>query len=89
MNSGCYGDDISKILNSIKVVDIHNCLERELLRGEIDFFYRGTNLSKNFIITSVKLKGLNQSKKIIEKKQNQLIEKKKLSQPSQIKTCEV
>ena len=86
MNSGCYGDDISKILNSIKVVDIHNCLERELLRGEIDFFYRGTNLSKNFIITYVKLKGLNQSKKIIEK-QNQLIEKKKLSQPSQIKTC--
>ena len=87
MNSGCYGDDISKILNSIKVIDIHNCLEKELQRGEIDFFYRGTNLSKNFIITSVKLKGLNQSKKIIEIKQNQLIEKKKLSQPSQIKTC--
>ena len=39
------------------------------------------------LITSVKLKGKNESKNLIEKKQNKFIEKKKLSQPNQIKTC--
>ena len=87
MNSGCYGHDISKVLTSINVVDIYKCKKIEIKRDEIDFFYRGTNLSNQFIITSVKLKGKINSKNSIEKLQNQLIEKKKLSQPSQIKTC--
>ena len=39
------------------------------------------------IITSVKLRGTTGKKEEIEKKQKFLIEKKKLSQPSQIKTC--
>ena len=87
MNSGCYGNDISKVLKSINVVDINSCCEKEIKREEIKFFYRGTNLSKELIITSVTLKGKIEQKKIIEKKQNDFIEKKKLSQPSQIKTC--
>ena len=57
MNSGCYGNDISKVLISIKVIDINECIEKEIKREEIEFLYRGTNLSKEFIITSVKLKG--------------------------------
>ena len=40
------------------------------------FFYRGTNLSDQLIITSVKLKGEIKSKETIELKQNQFIEKK-------------
>ena len=87
MNSGCYGNDISKVLKSINVVDINSCCEKEIKREEIKFFYRGTNLSKELIITSVTLKGKIEQKKTIEKKQNDFIEKKKLSQPSQIKTC--
>ncbi len=87
MNSGCYGNDISKILESIKVIDINKCEEKEIKNNEIKFFYRGTNLPKEFIITSVKLKGKQNTKEIIEKKQKKLIEKKKFSQPSQIKTC--
>ncbi len=87
MNSGCYGNDISKVLKSINVIDINSCCEKEIKREEIKFFYRGTNLSKELIITSVTLKGKIEQKKIIEKKQNDFIEKKKLSQPSQIKTC--
>ena len=58
MNSGCYGNDISKVLISIKVIDINECIEKEIKREEIEFLYRGTNLSKEFIITSVKLKGI-------------------------------
>ena len=87
MNSGCYGDDISKILFSIKAIDIHDCKEKEISRDEISFYYRGTNLPSNLIITSVKLKGKITEKNVIEKKQLKMIEKKKLTQPSQIKTC--
>ena len=87
MNSGCYGNDISKVLLSITVIDINECKEKEIMRNEIEFFYRDTNLPSKFIITSVKLKGETEIKKLIEKKQRDFIERKKLTQPSQIKTC--
>ena len=87
MNSGCYGMDISKILISINVIDTIKCEEKEINSEEIEFFYRGTSLAKELLITSVKLRGKLEKKELIKKKQSQLIEKKKLSQPSQIKTC--
>lgn len=87
MNSGCYGNDISKVLLSIKVIDIVECKEKEIKGEDIKFGYRGTNLSNRFIITSVKLKGVKSSINTIEKKQREMLEKKKLSQPTQIKTC--
>ena len=87
MNSGCYGDDISKILISINVIDIKDCKEKVIKRDNIKFFYRGTNLPSEYIIISAKLKGKIKSKSTIEEKQNNFIMKKKLSQPSQIKTC--
>ncbi len=87
MNSGCYGHDISQVLKFIRVIDLKDCKEKIIHRDEIEFYYRGTNLSNELIITSVILKGKKGSKKIIEKKQRNMLEKKKLSQPSQIKTC--
>ncbi len=87
MNSGCYGNDISQKLISVNGIDTDKCKEIEINREDIKFFYRGTNLPKQFIITSVKLKGENISKSFIEKKQNEMINKKKSSQPSQVKTC--
>ena len=87
MNSGCYGTDISKVLVSINVIDINNCVEKEIKREDIEFFYRGTNLPSQYIITEVKFKGKPAPKKIIEKIQNTMIERKKISQPSQVKTC--
>ena len=87
MNSGCYGGEISKILHSIKIIDINKCIEKEIGVNDIKFFYRGTSLPSNIIITSVKLKGKSSSKQSIEKIQNDMIERKKLSQPNQIKTC--
>ena len=77
MNSGCYGNDISKVLVSINVIDINNCVEKEIKREDIEFFYRGTNLSSQYIITAVKFKGKPAPKKIIEKTQNTMIERKK------------
>ena len=87
MNSGCYGCEISKVLSSITVIDVQDCIEKQIAREDIDFFYRGTNLPSNLIITAVKLKGIATDKRLIEKKQLQMIEQKKISQPSQIKTC--
>ena len=87
MNSGCYQNDISKVLISIKAIDTKKLTEIEIKREDIEFYYRGTNLPKNFIITSAKLKGTIEKKKEIEKKQRDFIKRKKLSQPSQIKTC--
>ena len=87
MNSGCYDADISKVLLSIKAIDKNKLSEIEIKREDIKFLYRETDLSENLIITSVKLKGVIGSKDEIEKKQSDLIERKKISQPSQIKTC--
>jgi len=87
MNSGCYENDISKILLSIQVIDIKDCIEKEIKKEDIKFLYRGTSLSQDLIIISAKFKGLISNKGEIEKKQYNFIEKKKLSQPSQIKTC--
>ena len=87
MNSGCYESDISKILLSIEVIDKNNLTEREIKKEDIKFLYRGTNLSEDLIIISAKFKGSSGNKDKIEQTQFNLIEKKKISQPSQIKTC--
>ena len=60
--------------------------EKEIKCDEIKFSYRGTDLPKNLIILSAKLKGITSSKELIEKKQDELVKKKKISQPSQVKT---
>ena len=87
MNSGCYNYDISKTLFSIKAINKKNLSEIEIKKEDIKFLYRGTNLSNDLIILSAKFKGKVSKKDEIEKKQTYLIEKKKLSQPSQLKTC--
>ena len=86
MNSGCYGEDISKILHSIKVIDMLG-VEKEISASDIKFYYRDSSLEQNLIITSVKLHGKSFLKDEIKKKQQVLIDKKKNAQPSQIKTC--
>lgn len=87
MNSGCYDQDISQILISIRVIDKKKCKEIEIKKEDINFVYRGNNLSEDLIIISAKLRGSLDKKEKIEKKQNDLVQRKKLSQPSQIKTC--
>ena len=86
MNSGCYENEISKILVSVEVID-ENGEIFEIEKDKINFFYRGCDLPDNFIILSAKLKGLKLDKSKIEKKQSEFIKRKKESQPSQIKTC--
>ena len=87
MNSGCYNNDISKVLLSIQAIDLNKFSEVNIEREDIKFLYRGSSLPDDLIIISAKLKCSMSNKVEIEKKQNNFIEKKKLSQPSQIKTC--
>ena len=87
MNSGCYDNDVSKVLVSLTAINKNNLSVIEIKREDIEFFYRGTNLSNDLIIISAKFKGQIRKQAEIEIKQSNLIEKKKLSQPSQIKTC--
>ena len=86
MNTGCYGDDISKILHSINVIDMQG-YQKNILAKEINFSYRGCNLEENLIITSVKIIGKKCLRQKIENKQKAMVERKKNSQPSKIKTC--
>jgi UDP-N-acetylmuramate dehydrogenase len=86
MNTGCYGDDISKIFHSIKVINNQGHI-KEILAKDIKFYYRNSSLEENLLVTSVKLIGKESLKQKIEEKQNAMVQKKKNSQPSQIKTC--
>ena len=56
MNSGCYDNDISKILISIKAIDKNKFSVIEIKKEDIKFSYRGSNLSNNLIFISANLK---------------------------------
>ena len=86
MNSGCYGEEISKILVSVQTMDLNGEI-KVIKSSEIDFHYRGCNLDENLIFISAILKGKKSSNISIKKKIDNLTERKKKSQPSKIKTC--
>ena len=83
MNSGCYDNDISQILVSIKAIDKNNLSEVEIKNKDIKFFYRGTNLSEDLIIISAKFKGV--VKKNMKSKKNNLILSKEKNKHNQVK----
>ena len=86
MNSGCYGEEISKIFCSLKTINFEGKIET-YTKDQIKFFYRGNNLKKDLIILSVILKGVKSDKQKIQQKQKKLINKKKETQPTRVKTC--
>ena len=86
MNSGCYGEDISKILVSNQVMDLHGKI-KIIQSSDVKFFYRGCNLEDNLIFVSATFRGKKDKKINIQKKINNLIEQKNKDQPYKIKTC--
>jgi len=89
MNSGCYENDISKVLLSIEVIDRNNFTLKEIKKEKIKFLYRGTNLPENLIIISAKFKGSISNKDEIQKKQFEFIRKKKYLNLVKLKHAEV
>ena len=86
MNSGCYGEDISKILLSVQTMDLNGKI-RVIYSQDIKFFYRKCNLNNDLIFISATFQGKLDDKKKIKEKMDNLIERKKKDQPSKIKTC--
>ena len=86
MNAGCYGNDISKILVSVQVMDFNGKM-KVIYSQDIKFSYRGCSLDNNLIFISATFRGKRENKINIEKRMNNLIERKKKNQPSKIKTC--
>ena len=86
MNTGCYGEDISKILVSVQTMDLDGKI-KVIYASDIKFSYRGCKLDEKLIFISATFKGEKDNKVNIQKKMSNLIEKKKIDQPSKIKTC--
>ena len=86
MNSGCYGEDIKKILISVQVMDFQGKM-KVIYSSDIKFSYRGCNLGNNLIFVSATFKGKSDNKLNIQKKINNLIKRKSEDQPTKIKTC--
>ena len=86
MNTGCYGEDISKILVSVQVMDFNGQM-RVIYLSDIKFSYRSCNLDEKLIFISATFQGQKESKLKIKKKIDNLVDKKKKDQPSKIKTC--
>ena len=86
MNSGCYGNDISKILISVQVMDFDGNV-KAIQSSDIKFYYRGSSLDNNLIIISATLKGKKGNNLNVHQKINSFMKEKKSTQPSKIKTC--
>jgi len=86
MNSGCYNEEISKILVSLQTMDMKGNI-RIIKENEIKFHYRGSDLKDNLIFISATFKGRKGSKFEIQGKMHNFVKEKKITQPSKIKTC--
>ena len=86
MNSGCYGEDISKIIVSVQTMDLYGKI-KVIYSKDINFSYRNSNLDENLIFISATLKGKNDEMIKIKNKVDKLKLQKEKTQPSKIKTC--
>ena len=85
MNAGCFNREIKDILISVQAIDLLGNLIT-IQADKINFEYRNSNLEKNLIFLSGTFRGEKGNKNIIEKKINEMKDKKKKTQPSKIKT---
>ena len=86
MNSGCFDEDISKILVSVQAIDLNGNL-RLIPSSKIKFCYRGSNLGEDLIFISATFSGIRNKKADIREKMDKYLMRKKNAQPSNIKTC--
>ncbi len=85
MNSGCYGKEFKDFILSIQVMDFEGKVYT-IPASKINFFYRGTDLKTDLIFLSASFKGKKKKKAQIYEEIERLKNKKKLSQPSRVKT---
>ena len=85
MNSGCFGTEFKDKIISIQCLDFDGNI-RIIPANKINFNYRNTDLSENFIFLSATFKGDMSDKNKIKSVMEDLQKKKNNSQPSKIKT---
>ena len=85
MNAGCFEREFKDILVSIQAIDKF----RQVITipaKEINFKYRGSSLSDEFIFLSASFKGFKKNKDLIQNEMKIMKEKKEKAQPTRIKT---
>lgn len=86
MNSGCFGSEISDIVEQITIMD-YSGNEKILKRNKINFQYRESGLPENYIVLEVLFrKTKRMPNTTIEKKIQKIKNEKKISQPTGIRT---
>mgnify|MGYP001497222494 CR=1 FL=1 len=85
MNAGCFGKEFKDILLSVQTVDkVGNVSTISI--DNINFEYRGNNLSEDLIFLSASFKGIKDDKNKIKLEMNRIKTQKEKNQPSKIKT---
>lgn len=85
MNAGCYGLDISKILESVKAIDYNGNII-EIPRTKFSFDYRHNNLAKDYIFISATFVGKHSDVGAVKEKIKNLQNNRQESQPIRAKT---
>ncbi len=85
MNSGCFGTEFKDVLLSVQAIDKTGKV-LTIPSSNINFNYRGTDLSKDLIFLSASFKGKFKKTNMIKNDMENLNAKKNESQPTKIKT---
>jgi UDP-N-acetylmuramate dehydrogenase len=86
MNSGCFGSEISDIVEQITIMD-YSGNEKILNRNKINFQYRESGLPENYIVLEVLFRKTKRMPiSAIEEKIKKIKSEKKISQPTGIRT---
>ena len=85
MNSGCFDKEFKDILISVQAIEKSGKVIT-IPANDIIFSYRSCNLSKDIIFLSASFKGKKKDRKKIEEEIKFLKNKKKISQPTRVKT---
>jgi UDP-N-acetylmuramate dehydrogenase len=85
MNAGCYGSEISMILDSVLAVNMHGDI-CELTKSDLNFSYRSCNLQEKMIFLEARFTGELSSNEVINQKMELIKKTRTQSQPINQKT---
>ena len=85
MNSGAYGSEIKKILIDVTAIN-KNGIKKIFSVKDLKLNYRTNKLSQEWMFLKARFKSNNGSKDLIQKKMKEIIQSRKISQPTGQKT---
>ena len=85
MNSGAYGSEIKKILIDVTAINKNGILKKFTVK-DLKLDYRTNKLSQEWMFLKARLKSNSGSRDLIQKKMKEIIQSRKISQPTGKKT---